>query len=56
MALVIVIALMTAYKIVLEHGVAVQKYLITMQMQMVMDLVLDHPLVSVMHMLHQVLY
>ena len=56
MVLVIVMLQMIVFKIVLVHGVVVQKYLITTQMQMVMVLDQEIHMRSVMHMLQQVLY
>ena len=56
MVLVIATLQMIVYKIVLEHGVVVQKYLITIQMLMVMVLDQVTLMPSVMHMLHQDLY
>ena len=53
---VIVTVVMIALKIVLKHGVVVQKYLITTQMQMVMVLDQEIHMRSVMQQFHQVLY
>ena len=55
MALVIVTALMTVYRIVLVFGVVVQKFQNFMQMQMVMVWDQAHHLVSVMQLYLQVL-